>query len=441
MKILFVLNDFFPNQIAGTEVYVKTLATILLDKSYDCTVLIPNYNNNLDETYFVDNIKVIKYAEPSIVDRKLIMGKRKPDGLNNFLEILKNENPTIVHFHELAGSNGITLSHVVETKRLGFKVVFTAHLASYTCKNGALMYQKETYCDGVINNLKCTKCALVSTHGKTLKTSLIYSFSSFLYYLGFDTTKFDNSVGTAFGFPFIIKKLKADLNTLVTTCDKFVVLTNWYKKILLQNGIAEDKLSLISQGLPSDAIVKKMNCKTVLPLKIIFVGRISHFKGLHLLLDVCKRFNTTQLELNIYGKDNNDAYANECKLMIDEMPHVHLYNILPSNVVLQTMANNHLLCLPSTFSEMSPLVIQEAFAAGIPVLASNVYGNAEQITDREIGWLFNFNDRKDLENKIQLLIKNPALIDTAKSKIKPVKSFYNVVSEYQKLYNQILLAV
>lgn len=48
--------------------------------------------------------------------------------------------------------------------------------------------------------------------------------------------------------------------------------------------------------------------------------------------------------------------------------------------------------LCSTFSEMSPLVIQEAFAARLPVIASNVYGNAEQITHGENGLLFNFND-------------------------------------------------
>jgi glycosyltransferase involved in cell wall biosynthesis len=231
------------------------------------------------------------------------------------------------------------------------------------------------------------------------------------------------------------------LNTLVISCNKFVVLTNWYKKVLLQNGVNENNLSLITQGLPSDVIVNKTERSAKLPLKIIFVGRISHFKGLHLLLEAYKEFSFSQLELSIYGKDGNDDYAKECKKIVERLPNVKWNNILESNDVLQTMANHHLLCLPSTFSEMSPLVIQEAFAAGIPVLASNVYGNAEQITDGENGWLFNFNDTDDLTNKLQMLINNPALIDNAKLKIKPVKSFLSVADEYQKLYDKILQEV
>jgi glycosyltransferase involved in cell wall biosynthesis len=84
------------------------------------------------------------------------------------------------------------------------------------------------------------------------------------------------------------------------------------------------------------------------------------------------------------------------------------------------------------------ILIALAFAASVPVIASNVYGNAEQITDGENGWLFNFNDSEDLKNKLQMLISNPALIDNAKSKIKLVKSFSKVAEEYQKLYDEIL---
>jgi glycosyltransferase involved in cell wall biosynthesis len=57
------------------------------------------------------------------------------------------------------------------------------------------------------------------------------------------------------------------------------------------------------------------------------------------------------------------------------------------------------LCLCSAFSEMAPLVIQEAFVSGIHVIASNVVlGKAEMINDVEIGLLFNFKDEVSLSN-------------------------------------------
>ena len=43
--------------------------------------------------------------------------------------------------------------------------------------------------------------------------------------------------------------MKQQFETLATHCDRFVVLTKWYKKILLLNGIPEEKISYVPQGL------------------------------------------------------------------------------------------------------------------------------------------------------------------------------------------------
>ena len=87
---------------------------------------------------------------------------------------------------------------------------------------------------------------------------------------------------------------------------------------------------------------------------------------------------------------------------------------------------------------MSPLVIQEAFAANVPVIASDVYGNAEQITHNENGWLFTFKDSDSLKLQLQQLINNPSLVEKAKNNIKPVKSFSTVASEYLIVYKKVL---
>jgi hypothetical protein len=49
------------------------------------------------------------------------MGFRKPDGLAEFEAHLDRERPGIIHFHELAGSNGITVDHVIAAKTNGCK--------------------------------------------------------------------------------------------------------------------------------------------------------------------------------------------------------------------------------------------------------------------------------------------------------------------------------
>ena len=250
MKVLQVLNQFLPDTIAGTEVYVSSLARALNKKGIECVVIIPNYGKQNNEEYFFSGIRVIKYAETSVRDRALIMDKRLPDGLPFFLEILKNENPDVVHFHELAGSNGITLHHVTSAKAAGYKVMMTFHLAGYSCKTGNLMYKDKELCDGIIRIKRCSACYYHVKENNELFSKLLTPISMLFFKAGLDTTSFNNKAGTALGFPFIIEKLKNDLLTLASNCDKLVVLTEWYKKILEKNKIPTSKISLIRQALP-----------------------------------------------------------------------------------------------------------------------------------------------------------------------------------------------
>ena len=88
---------------------------------------------------------------------------------------------------------------------------------------------------------------------------------------------------------------------------------------------------------------------------------------------------------------------------------------------------------------MSPLVIQKAFEAKIPVLASDVYGNAKQIIHNKNGWFFKFNDQSSLINQLQQLMNNLELINTAKFNIKSVKSFELVAHKKLIVYKHVLL--
>jgi glycosyltransferase involved in cell wall biosynthesis len=87
---------------------------------------------------------------------------------------------------------------------------------------------------------------------------------------------------------------------------------------------------------------------------------------------------------------------------------------------------------------MSPLVIQEAFAAGLPVIASNVYGNAEQIKHGVNGFLFKFNDTADLLKQLQRCIDEKDLLNNLANNILPPRSFDEVANEHITLYNSLL---
>ncbi len=439
MKILQVLNHFLPQQTAGTEVYVWALSKQLQLLGNEVDIIIPNYGSADFETYEYDGLQIHKYPETSVVDRALQLGFKEPQGLKNFKRYIIEYKPDLIHFHELAGGYGITLNHVLTAKKTDAKVIFTFHLAGYTCKTNTLIYNEEMFCDGKINIKKCSGCYLQSKGYKKVET-ILNPISQLLYVANINTTTWNNKIGTGLGTSFLIKKQKKEFDLLIDHCDKVIVLTKWYEKILLLNEVSSEKIEFIPQGLPQEFKIKCKETSTNIkkPVRIIFLGRVSYLKGLHLIVEALLQLPPNNIILDIYGQEDGTDYQQKLKQKSLLCRNITWRGKLEPKEVLNTMQQYDVLCLCSTFSEMSPLVIQEAFAAGIPVLASDVYGNAEQIRHNENGWLFKFKDVDSLKLQIQQLIENPSLIEVAKQNIKPVRTFDVVAKEQLAIYEKLL---
>ncbi|MEO9145219.1 MAG: glycosyltransferase [Ginsengibacter sp.] len=437
MKIIFCLHHFLPDFVGGTEIYVSNLAKQLQQNNIEAVVLIPNLGIDKTEEYIHEGIRVIRYAENSIEDRAMILGKKKPDGLQEFSAIIKNENPGLVHFHELAPGRGINLFHVEEVHILKIPLVITFHVPFYTCLRGSLLYKGHTKCDGKINIKKCTACMYQQKNITGIKGTLLNEVAMALFHFHINPTRLNSSVGTAFGFPFVIDKMRKDLLRLTFLAEKIVVIADWYREVLKRNHVPNDKMIYIKQGLPNAKAASHISTEITLPIRVVYIGRITPLKGLHLLIEAVLQLPPEKIFLDIYGNDTADNYVSSWKEKTKDTKNINWKGKVASSAVIGTLSNYHLLCIPSVF-EMSPLVIQEAFAAGLPVLASDVYGNAEQIKDAENGWLFRQNDPVDLKFKLENIIRNPNLIVEVKKNIPAANTFEKVGTDHIALYSSLL---
>lgn len=437
MKIFFSLNHFLPDRLAGIEMYTFSLARSLQGAGTEVAVLIPNFDSAQNDTYTYEGIRVICYAENSKSSRKMILGKTVPEGLAAYRAILEDERPDIVHFQELSTGRGVGIYHVQAVAAMGIKILLTCHLSTYSCQTGSLVYKDERLCDGIIRTHRCTACAYHSRGINGAKSVALQAASKFLYGIGINSSNWNSSLGTALGFPFLIDKKKKELLQLSQLCDKIIVLTRWYQKILVANGVRADKIKYCAQGLTGVAVAANKR-QSSLPIRVVFIGRVSKYKGVHLLLEAMQQLPADKIQVDIYGPVTEDEYARLCVTLSKNMVNVKWKGIIDPDKVIAMLSGYDLLCLPSTFSEMSPLVIQEAYAAGIPVLASNVYGNAEQVQDGLNGWLFDFKSVPSLTEKLRMLINNPALIDLAKDHIPVTRSFDELAGEHMEMYKSPL---
>jgi len=440
MKIIHILNHFLPQQTAGTEVYTWALCKGLQALGHEVKVCIPHYGMKVDRSYFYDEILVYQFAEPSKVDRSLIMGHRIADGVEHFKKWIFSEKPELVHFHELAGSNGISIAHVKAAKELGAKVIMTFHLASNTCRTGTMLYKDKELCTGKINTWTCSKCYL-NKKGLGAFSPLLTTFSMGLHILNINPSKWNHSLGTALGTVQLVKNMDVRLKQLLKYCDQFISLTDWYEKVLLINGIPQGKITKIQQGLPTKdgktKLAEGKRRKEKLALKLMFLGRLSPFKGLHLLIEALAHFKACEVELSIFGADDGTGYADSLRQKTINNSNIHWKGVISQAIVQYEMQRHDLLCLCSTFSEMSPLVIQEARAARIPVLASNVYGNIEQIVHGKNGLIFKMNDVMSLRKQIATIINNPYILESISKNIQDPVLFATISKSHSEMYKSL----
>ena len=444
MKIVHCVNQYMPLHMAGTEVYIHALAAMQKAAGHEVNVITPHIEHyrpgQRKEYYEYEGLGVYEYLEPADpYNRDIISAKKKPEGLANFQNLLTLLQPGIIHFHELNRSIGLGIEHVKLAKLSGAKVILTMHLSFYTCNTNTLI-RNNKLCSGKIREYACSVC----TYKTIFKLHSILAVPAAAASLvaqrtGFTALLPTGKITTLVSMPATINRIKKELMELATQVDRFVSISNWYKAILLDNGVPEKKITVIEQALATVTknVFSPVSRPVALPLKMVFIGRIQPQKGIHLLIEALSHFTPGQVCVDIYGKPEDTVYYKKCIHDSLGMASIRWKGLIAREEVVETLSRYDLMCLPSTFSEMSPLVIQEAFAAGIPVLASGVYGNAEQVSDGYNGWLFTFNDSGDLKKKIQQLVDEPGKILMAKKNGKPVKTFAAVAGEYEKLYKEV----
>jgi glycosyltransferase involved in cell wall biosynthesis len=103
------------------------------------------------------------------------------------------------------------------------------------------------------------------------------------------------------------------------------------------------------------------------------------------------------------------------------------------------MANLDWVVVPSVWWENSPLVIQEAFHFGKPVICSDIGGMAEKVRDGVDGLHFRAADPRSLAEVIRTAAKTPGLWDRLRAGIRPVYPMDMHAATLGRIYTELLV--
>ena len=183
------------------------------------------------------------------------------------------------------------------------------------------------------------------------------------------------------------------------------MLGTWQNKVaryIALNEFCRNKF--VEGGLPADRIAVKPNFVDFeVPLArprtgFLFVGRLSPEKGTDVLANAASQISGLQLRV---------AGTGPAEYALNGVPGVERLGALAEARVREEMSGAIALVLPSIWYENFPRTLVEAFACGLPVIASRIGALAELVEDGVTGLLFTSGDAPDLASKIRWALASP----------------------------------
>ena len=175
-------------------------------------------------------------------------------------------------------------------------------------------------------------------------------------------------------------------------------------------------------------------------LRIGYVGTLVWHKGVHVLLDAVRALPSKAYELKIFGNpDVFPAYAAELRASAGDLP-VQFMGAFDRERVAEVYAQIDLLVVPSLWLENSPLVIHEAFMAGVPVVGARIGGIADLIDEGRTGLLYDPASPIELCAAIGGLIENPRRLHEMAgfARMVRVKTIGEDAQEWERTYEDVL---
>jgi glycosyltransferase involved in cell wall biosynthesis len=191
------------------------------------------------------------------------------------------------------------------------------------------------------------------------------------------------------------------------------VLGTWRDKVTQYIAPSEfSRGKFISSGLPAAKITVKPNFVSPDPQiragegdSALFVGRFSAAKGIDVLLKAWSMIGRA-IPLRVVGDGPLRPELERQKTAL-ELGNVSFEGTLPNASVLAAMKQARFLVFPSIWYENFPVVLCEAYACGVPVVASRLGAAGEIVRDDVTGLHFAPGDPEDLASKVEWAWSHP----------------------------------
>ena len=367
MRVCLVSNLYPPDVLGGAEIVVGQLARGLQAAGHEVTVVAtaPRARAGSETVegvpvHRLDPANLYWAGEAAGRPRMLkpfwhLVDLWNPVMYRRLRALLVAARPDVVHTHNLGGLSAAAWS---ATSATGLPLVHTPHDHSLTCLRAVRMTRSGRVCER-----QCAPCALRS--GWLERRSRVVD--------------------------------------AVAAPARFVL-----DRHLELGFFPRAHTAIVPWGAPPVAATVGSPRRDEAPVRFLFLGSLQPHKGIGVVLEAFRRAPDAPLSLDIAGAG---TMADACLAAARRDPRIRFHGFVTGGEKEGLLGSADVLLFPSLCWEVVGLVMLEAFAHGVPVIASRTGGIPEFIEDGRTGLLVEPGDAAALATQMGRLAANRDVIE------------------------------
>ncbi len=374
MKVLFVSKFLYRK--GGSETYLFDLADALAQRGHSVSFFSMRDERNIpcdQERFFVSNRDYVGKTSLAQQVRQATSLVYSREAKAKFQQALEEIRPDVIHLNLVHRQITFSILDAKYLKTHPVPIVYTAHDYVPVCPNCTFLDGTGAICEECLAGSfspcvrkRCVKHSLA-------KSALAASEARFLRWHG------------------SYEKI-----------DRYIAPSEFMKRKLVEGGFPERKITVMRNFLTAKAF-EDLQRSHERERAFLYCGRISPEKGLANLLEAFAEACRKGLQgwrLILAGDGPDRAELEERSRTLGIEGKVAWLGHIAHDELCELIASVRYSVVPSVWYENAPYAVLESFAAGTPVLGSDIGGVSELIRAAATGITFNPKDRHDIASAL-----------------------------------------
>lgn len=326
------------------------------------------------------------------------------DNESDFAEMLRTTQPDVIHFHHYV-LLGLELIRAAKRICPQARIVVTLHEYIAICMNNGQMVKTDGRLCHQYSPRECTQCFPERT-------------SEFFF------------------------MRERYIKSFFDVVDVFISPSNFLRDRYVAWGLPPERIKVIENGLPSqEKIIPRQIGEDDVRGRFAYFGQINPYKGVDVVLEAFARLPKklkNQVSLDIFGsglQTQSAEYKSKFDaLMKENKKHIRFHGPYEPHELGRLMGEVDWVVMGSVWWENSPLVIQEAYMYGRPVICPDIGGMAEKVQHGVSGLHYRARDPVSLASVVESAVLDINRYDQLCAQLPAASTIKDCVTSHLDLY-------